>query len=428
MTSFFSNPANIALIFVVVIGMLSMRFLYFFFISRADDITDPFHQNLTIGAFSIVVTALLVLLGLMPATQTAVSSATGTIGIVTFNIAGPAAIWITVFMITARHFPVSNTPPEAQGSGLNLALERHYRMLGFVYYRDWFAGLSAVRSVIEKSEMYFIDDLLPKVFYHGPFGLIKPRDVISSTLFVYNKSKAVKFQRIQGQARNIGGVRSQIYLTQTASTQGGEITCLHFILSGEHLLQTARHTHGEWKLAPVNTIDFLIVAVYENDEIDAGDYIYVDISKYIDLEQLEDATVEVAIVSDRGIEDFNVWEVSTSLASTEKPVPLMFHNLKAQTSKRTNSDVEKNSCQISDMFGKWGLIMDRALDGKLGQTRGVSTAEVQELLTEVKRILAKDGSEDRTFQDLLQKPPAADCVVSKLKHQRNVILTTFSWD
>jgi hypothetical protein len=354
---------------------------------------------------------------------------TGTTGLITFNIAGPAAIWITVFLITAKQFPVLNTAPEQRNSGLNLALERHYRVLGFIYYRDWFAGLSAVRSILERSEMYFIDDLLPKVFYHGPFGLIKPQNVLTSTLFVYSKRKAVKFQRIRGRVRTEGGIRSRVYLTQTASTQGGQVSCLHLIRSGDTLLQTARHVQGEWKPAPVNTIDFLIVAVYESDDVDVGDYIYVDISKYIDIEQMEEASVDVAIVCDKQIDEFNVWEVSTSLASTEKPVPLMFHSLQAQTDRRTKTEIEKNAVQIADMFGKWGLILDRAVDGMPGNCIGVLPNEVQDFLSEVKGIFSQGDSNGTTvsFKELFRKPPATDCVVSKLKHQRNVILTTFSW-
>ncbi|MDX6385119.1 MAG: hypothetical protein QOK48_2692 [Blastocatellia bacterium] len=430
MAAFFSDPKNIALIFVVLVAMISMRFLYFFFIARADDIVDPFHQNLTIGAFSIVVTALVVLLGLMPKTQEAVGHATGTIGIITFNIAGPPAIWLIVFLITAREFgSVASMPAEQKGSGLNLAIEGHYRVLGFNYYRNWLAALSAFRSVVERSELHFIDDLLPKVFYHGPFGLIKPQNVISTTLFVYSKQKAVKFQRIRGSVRTEDGMRSQVYLTQTASTQGGQVSCLHLIRSGDSLLQTARHAHGEWKLAPVNTIDFLIIAVYDNDDIGVGDYIYVDITKYIDLEQMDDAKVELAIVCDKRIEEFNVWEVSTSLVSTEKPVPLMFRNLQAQTESRTESEIEKNTDQISNMFDKWGLILDRAMDGKPGQCVGVSSSEVQDFLSEVKGVFAQEesGGLAVSFQELFRKPPATDCVVTKLKQQRNVILTTFSW-
>lgn len=433
MTQFFTNSAHIALIFVVLVAMFSMRILYFFFIARADDVVDSFHQNLTIGMFTLVVTALVVLLGLMDSTQQAVSSVTGRYGIVTFNIAGPAAIWITVFMITSRVLGSKSTvspSPEAKGSGLNVTLERHYRTLGFSYYRNWFADLNAFRRVIEKSELHFIDDLLPKVFYHGPFGLIKPRKVINTTLFVYSGKKAVKFQRIRGEVRTDGEKRSQIYLAQTSSTQDGAVSCLHLVRSGDSLLQTARHAHGEWKTAPLTKIDILIVAIYEGDEIEAGDYVYVDVSKYVDLERMDDASVELALVCDRRIVEFNVWEVSASMASTEKPVPLMFRNLDAQTNYRNHTAIAKNAEQIEPMFDKWGQILDHALDGRYGECKAISKPEVESFLCKAREILAGNESakERVSFQQLFRKPPATDCVFTKLKHQRNVILSTFSWD
>lgn len=421
-------PNLIVLIFGCLIWGVSLGML-FFFVAKKDASPSHFHQKLAILIFSVTVTVMVVLLGALPETQKRVSEVAGNIGALTINIAGPAAVWAVVFLITTHVFgsKTDATQDERHALFLNGALELHYQTLGFDYYRVWHAKLNGFRRVIQNSELHFIDDLLPKVFYHGPHGLLKPREVVNSTLFIFGRGRAVKFQRIQGSVRTDGGERSRVYLPHTPSTPGGQISCLHFIRGENGISQTACHTHGDWKEAPLNKIDIMLVAIYENDEMENGDYVYVDVSKYIDLEQSDDATVELAVASDRPIEEFNVWEVSASLASTERPVPLMFRNLDGQDCARTPAEADKNREQIARMFEGWGRAMDRALAGSLGQVSGVSRAEVRDLLSKVRETMSGGAADAQSFQHLFRKLPAADCVFSRLTHQRNVILSTFAW-
>lgn len=410
-------------------GSLGILLLSYTKIKRDDPASVRFHQNLTILIFSVTVTVTVVVLGALPETQQRVTEVMGKVGALTFNLAGPVAVWATVFIITTHVLDTKAEAPadERNRLALNEALEPHYRMLGFDYYRTWYANLNAFRRVIENSELHFIDDLLPKVFYHGPYGLLKPRDVVNSTLFIFSKGRAVKFQRIQGSVRTRGDQRSRVYLPHTPSTPGGQISCLHFIRGENGINQSACHTHGDWKEAPLNKIDIMIVAVYENDKLESGDYVYVAVSKYIDLQQQEDATVELAIVSDRLVEEFDVWEVSASLASTERPVPLMFRNLDSQSGGRTPSEADKNREQVAKMFDGWGQAMDRALAGRIGQPSGVSRDKALEFLQMVKETMSDGDADASSFQQLFHNLPAEDCVFSRLKHQRNVILSTFAW-
>lgn len=421
------NVETIVLIFVCGVAGLSICILLLYFITKADDAPSAFHQNLAIGIFSVVVTAMVVLLGLATFAKDNVSTASGKIGVITFNIAGPPAVWIVVFLITSRAFGAKQRVlADRPAPALTKTLEYHYRMLGFDYYRNWFASLNEFRRVIEKSELHFIDDLLPKVFYHGPFGLIKPTKVTNTTLFFFSHLGAVKFQRIQGMVRAEGDKRSQVYLPHTSSTQSGHISCVHFVRGANGIYQTAIHSHGEWKIPPLNTIDILMVAIYEDDELDAGDYVYVDVSKYVDLERMDDATVELAIAADKTIDEFNVWEVSTSLESTERPVPLMFKNLDNQY-RRTQSAIEKNIEQVRKMFNGWDSVIDQVMSGHLGRATGVPKDEVQSLLVTAKKILTGATAEDMTFEQVFRTFNVKDCVVSRLKRQRNVILSTFAW-
>ena len=419
----------VGLIFVCSAAGISIGILYFF-VTKGHDSPSAFHQNLAIGMFSVVVTAMVVLLGLITFVKESPGSVGGRIGMITFNFAGPPAVWIIVFLITARAFGSKqevNSAVNAIVPGIDF--ERHYQMLGFDYYRNWKPALTRFRRVIEQSELTFIEDLLPKVFYHGPFDALKPEKVINTTLFVFSKGRSIKFQRIQGKVRTEGQRRSQIYLSQTSSTPTGQTTCLHFIRGDDGISQTACHSYGEWKVAPLDKIDIMLLAIYENDDVENGDYIYVDVSKYIDLARMDEATVDIAIVADRRIYEFRIWEVSASLASTERPVPLMFRKLENQSSRRSTSDVEKNTERVVKLFGGWDTTLDQAFEGNLGWRDKITRDEVQNFLRDIKEVLGNNNPDarEKSFRQLFLELQPNDCVVSKLEHQRNVILTTFTW-
>jgi hypothetical protein len=420
----------VAFIVYCALGSASFGVLLYYFFARTNKFLDAFHQKLAMGLFSVTVTTIVVILGLALPVDV-LGQLSGRIGFITFTLAGPPAIWVVVFLITAKVFnsPVLGADLELNFVALGRNLEPHYRRLGWNHYRHWRAELNSYQRVIERSELHFIDDLLPKVFYHGRFDLLKPQRVTNTTLFFFSQKGAVKFQRIQGEARIENGKRSEIYLPQTSSTPEGRTTCLHFIRNEDRLAQTGKHTHGEWKIAPFKNIDMLLVAVYENDELEDGDYVYIDVSKYIDLESMDSAALNMMIVSDRCIEEYNVWEVAASLVSTEKPVPLMFRTLDSQANRRKSGMIEKNLEQIARLFGGWDVMLDEAANGKLGATVNVSRDEVEELFVKVKSILNGFQLSDHpcAFQRLFERPQATDCVLTKLKHQHNVILSTFTW-
>ena len=426
----FNSIRLISFIVHCLLGSASFGVLLYFFIARTNKFLDAFHQKLAIGLFSLTVTTIVVILGLALPVEV-LGQLSGRMGFITFTLAGPPAIWVVVFLITAKVFgnPVLSANPEQTGLVLGRNIESHYRRLGWDYYRHWRAELNSYQRVIEKSELHFIDDLLPKVFYHGRFDLLKPQRVINTTIFFFSRKGAVKFQRIQGEARIENGKRSEIYLPQTSSTPQGRTTCLHFIRNENRLAQTGRHTHGEWKIAPFKNIDILLVAVYENDELDDGDYVYVDVSKYIDLELMDSAALNMMIVSDRRIEEYNVWEVAAALVSTEKPVPLMFRTLDSQANRRTSGVVEKNIEQMARLLGDWNVMLDEAASGNLGTTVDVCRDEVEEFFLKLKSALSSFelGDDPCAFQRLFERPPAKDCVLTRLKRQQNVILSTFTW-
>ncbi len=430
-----TEAEQVTKIVVLITGLfvfVSFVGLIIFLIARAADYTRDFRQKLMLMVTNILITVILVGVGLLPKAQDTLANVTGKgLGRWTFNLGGAIAIWFIVSAVTSRYF---GSDPKVQHWAAALTpnsdVEHDYRMRGFEYYRDWKESLGAFKRVIEKSERHFIEDLLPKVFYHGPFDLVKPEKVTIKTLFCFSKGRAVKFQRIQGVKRTDNKKSPRVYLPQTSSTQGNPPSGLHFIRDEHGGHETARHSHGDWKQVPWPNIDILLVAVYEGDDIESGDYVYVDVSKYIDFERGDAATVEIAIVADKPVREFHVWEVAASPATTERPIPLMFRQDDDMADKRTAATSEKNKKQIAKMFAGWDAILDQALSDKLGRADGISVEEVKSFLLKVSSSIAKDESDTTgvpVFQEFFHQPPGEDCVVYRLKHARKVILSTFAW-
>lgn len=412
-----------------LLGAISFGALTYFFIKRRSDSISLFHEKLAVGLFSVMVTTVVVVISLsLP--ENYLNQISGKVGVITFTLAGPPAVWVMVFVITAKVFdlPIRAARIDHRANLPGPDIRSHYKSLGWNYYRDWRAEPNSYQRVIEKSESHFINDLLPKVFYHGPHDLLKPKNITNSTVFFFSRKGAVKFQRVQGEACSENGKPSKIYLPQTSSTPNGRTACLHFIRNGNRLAQTGCHTHGEWKVVPFRKIDILLVAVYENDELEDGDYVYVDVSKYVEQGSLDSASLDLAIVSDRRIEEYNVWEVAPSLVSGEKPVPLMFHSLDCQVDKRTAETVKTNLERAGRMLGGWDAVLDQALTGVLGSTTDVSREEVKEVFQKVRNALGDYVVDENkaTFQELFNAP-AQDCVITRLQQQQNVILSTFTW-
>jgi hypothetical protein len=416
----------VAIVFVVFLSLVSLGVIVHFLLNIADRKPDPSQLRLITGLFSVVVTCLVVLLGLMPGVQKAVGSASSSTALIAFNVTGPPAIWLVIFSVTTRVFAVADTT-QSDAMPLSAVLQTHYQSLGFRYYRDWFKDLEAFRTVIKPIELHFIDDLLPKVFYHGPYEVTKPADVRISTLFVYAGAHAVKFQRVCAKSRN--GMPPSIYLPNTVSTGDGTVSACHFFLRNGELTKGGLHSHGVWAESPYKEVDALLIALYENDVVANGDYIYVDVPKYLDPSQHDYGRVDLALVADRRIKSFDVWEVAASIVSAERPVPLMFRDLYEDVSHtiEANSTRPQPTGDIARLFTGWGAALDQVFDGVLA-VRGDSSAEATELRAFTCRVRQVIGANSqRTFQEFLQSPRSTDSVLCQLNRRRNLVLTGVTW-
>jgi hypothetical protein len=350
----------------------------------------------------------------------------------------PLAIIVAFLLVLLSHELFmrrfgSEIPRVRNQSGSAIAgLEEHERRHGFVYYRNWLGQLGEFGHAIERKGDAFIKELLFNVFCHGPFEIVMPENVTHSTVFLFSNAGAVKFQRIKGVKRSFGDRVSNVYLPQTCSTALGETKGIHFARYGKHIVDASLHEHGKWidpKSDDAGNFDIMLLAVYKDDDPGIGDYVYVDIPKYIDLKQRARADVEIAMISHRELELFNVWEVSASLDTTERPVPLLFRNINnPKQTARKSTTIKSNFKEVAKMLGGWDIQLDQALAGDLGKTKETSKIEVQHLLQNALSIL-NDG--DRTsggsFRQFFRASAGRDCLTWRQQNQTNVILTTFIW-
>ncbi|HEY5884993.1 MAG TPA: hypothetical protein VIT88_09925 [Pyrinomonadaceae bacterium] len=440
-----------ALIFVVFVAVGSLFSLIYFLLRKADKSATDFQWRLAAGMFSLLVTAVMMAIQLAivsnrPAQDSGMDSTSdvsdnrsqtsptatsldsprsnqdavvGRIRGLAITLYGAPAIYVIVFLITIHHLPNKKGAAENREAVKSLPN-------GFDLYRNWREGLGQVQRVIDKSEIHFIDDLLPNVFYHGPHNMCKPKSVVNKTVFFFSERGAVKFQRIQGGVRTENGVRSRVYLPHTTSTATGQVSCLHFVRSGSWIKETASHEHGEWKNPLTDPIDILILAIYKDDDIESGDYIHVDTSKYVDLSHDDKATIKLAIAASRPIEDFQVWQVLAAPENVERPVPLMFRELYHQA-ERSAREIERNYEQIAEMLDGWDALLDEAANGKVGKTTGVSTDQIGAFLLQAKQVLTSDGEDLATFRELIRSRTPNDCAIRTLKKEQHAILSTFAW-
>jgi len=381
---------------------------------------------------SIGITALVVsLAAVRPGFVTGIA-ATVTVDKGIITLGGPIAVLYSAYK-SISGVRATHSLKVTDYTNVKSVIEHQFRLAAFKYYRDWQPELGDFGKVIEdqEKELHFIEDLLPKVFYHGRHELLKPKDVTLTTFFFFSKQKAIKFQRIEGTVRVAPGKRSQIYLAQTPSTPAGRTPGFHFFRSGSGEILAGKHVHGEWKDVQGKKFNLLIVSKYDEDDDPNGDYIFVDVSKYVDFHTGDNATVRFALVSDRPTNEFDIWDVSASLVTTARPVPLIFRRLHSMSEQRKPKHVEKQKKRVSKMLDDWDRVLDQVFTGnfrvdKKTSDDKTSKEEVIKFLDDVRNTMS-EKKDTLSFTDFFRALPGVECIVCELKEQQNLILSTFAW-
>lgn len=235
---------------------------------------------------------------------------------------------------------------------------------------DQFLNTSGLRDVIgeqceqEKqltTEMHFIEEMLPKVFYTN-YEVIRPQGVHITTTFLYHESGIVKLQRVRGK---FSRRPASLFLAAAPSTPDGEVKsfCLD-VSSGGGNDKVEAFAHGQWRPNVVPVVDCTLVAIYTND-VTASDYIYVDTKKYLSPDRGAFCKTRLAILSNRVFYEHQNWEMSFSGDANNDPVvPLVF-----EVSSNSKEENYERRMMVED-FGHVLEAIARIASGKIQAKSG----------------------------------------------------------
>lgn len=266
----------------------------------------------------------------------------GTIGFFSMTVGGPAALWIIV-MVVISHLPQSVPKEPSTIKVLSELSSDVERSLDWIDYGTWRnEKIGHVENIIKKDEVHHLKKFLVTTYYEGDSPKLTKAHI--STLFIYNKKSVIKLQRISGEKTT-----STIALPFKAYPTKPEAVPTSFLLqnsgtkdevqlgtifSGENRTDTPTN----WASVTSNgELDCLIIAYYHEDAYPEGDYLLVDVKKYLDTTHLKPAIlgkfsqIDLGIISFHGeIDHFNLWEMKNSLTTSSNKIPISFR-LKSST-------------------------------------------------------------------------------------------------
>jgi hypothetical protein len=347
----------IVVICVILIVCLSLVVYYFSLRQPRERV----RYTIVMHLMALIITAFVAFLALSTGTMHEITKVQGGIAGFAITFVGVPAIWAAV-IIFLRWFDSDVIPhveeeieTVLQSRATSLLLRRSEERLGWIDYNTWKARVAVqCRRMIEAAEVRFIDDLLPKAYYHGDIIYARPSEPKIRTLFIYTPGGIIKFQRIEGRYSGNGN-RPRVYLPSTTSTGTGRLGSVHFFARDGVITDGGVHQHGAWVEAPHDVIDCLICTLYENDVPDRGDYLYVDTRKYLPFDYMETAEVELSTLVlqiKRKPGNITYWQLRGSTDVDLQPVPLIFRPYTDQPQMGTRA-----RAAIKSTFSGWAQIL-----------------------------------------------------------------------
>lgn len=292
----------------------------------------------------------------------------GSIGVLCFNLVGPAVTWIVALVILSWIFPereiIAAATPRSRLTEFTQIADEVEQNEGWLTFNNWKQELGSLHELFDADEEYNTKLLLSGAFITGN-GRSRIAKTEIQTLFVYprsttpdpNKSskRAIKLQRIRGQRI---GDDCKVYVTASSTLSNGNASSYFFIRDeADKITPHMASKQPSWHEVRTNTIDVLIVAEYEED-LGKGDWLQVHVPKYVDA---GNAALGLAVASSRPIAESSVkvWHSRGAYHSRSGEIPLRF--------KRMNDGVSSRMEITNSWFGDWL--------SKLNQIRGLGSTD-----------------------------------------------------
>ena len=396
---------------IIIISATFAIILSTFFI-RTNIYNNPTYQyRVTIALVCFVLSTISALLF---ATRVKIRS---TVGFISITIIGPAALWLAaLFIFNNIVFKEGQSVIEKLSipEMIDYVSSENEKREGWENYYDWKDYLESIKS----GDIYqedFIKTMLSRVYYHGLKDYNKLKDVNLQSLFVYlGREKRIKFQIIKGKKEKDP---TDIYMAAIPSFQldPDKVNAHYIIRNGKGDLVDYGAMGQRVKSIPKN-VDCLIIALY-NEELDRGDWIYVDLPKYVNDIVKNPAKMALSIVSTLPIEEFNIWEMRASRLISAVPAPLIFKKLRYSP---TNS--------IDELFMEdiksWFRFMDINIEQKEKEITGKTRDFLMKIIKEIRQHC---DDENINFSTFLTHQKFQNKLSINAKSLKNGVITIFNW-
>lgn len=407
------------ILWAALISLVTIFDLVFLvYLVRQPTLDAALKWRITLVLLAILVAAFASLSSVMPETQKSLADVAGQRGQIAFSFAGTFAMWLVAYLILVKTLKTDLPQTRTHQQWVN-EMEKSQR---YRNYDDWLIRLGTCARVVERDDWAFINELLPKVFYRGPAAYDRLESPTVSTLFIYDGDKTVKIQRIYSERSDSGPV----YLydpTSPSNRDGDALSLLLFRRPADGRIDSIElGQRGRWVRRNGSIIDCLIVAEYTNDPVQEGDFVHIDVAKYIPLRNDPGgATVNLYILADRPIPDGGIqwWELKASADLTRTPLAVIFKRIESGVVSGSDEVIRSARRQLSTWLDALRMQHDTGMqicaEGDRAKTVGI-----------VKRALSLADQYGLTNLTSGQRPiPGAYGLATTCD---SVVVSLFHWD
>jgi hypothetical protein len=171
----------------------------------------------------------------------------------------------------------------------------------------------------------------------------------------------------------------------------------------------------------MENVQCLNIAYYEGDRREEGDFLFVDVLKFLRLDENGPSKMVLGAVSfDRKIRKSIFWRMRRPEVAAGPYVPLYF--------KFVSDKPAKEISEIRDSLSEWLRLLDKL--HKDDPKEGDFPDDARKVLNTMKERIEngiQNGGEDFGFEDLLKTEPQG-AFSFEIENASDVVLTSFVWE
>jgi hypothetical protein len=288
-----------------------------------------------------------------------------TLPVASITMGGPAVIWVGTLVLFAYLFPV---PPVSQQSFIDILRMQQIRE-GWQTFPDWVKQLGELGKEVLQNEASHVRHTLDVLYYTG-IGRQKIGSPIIDHLYAYPDDKtALEFTRVRGAKSDI----AEIYF-KAHPTQSGTAKSLLLAKSKDAIVTAELSGRSDWSEIRSESLDCLIVTIYEEGLLQRGDFVYFGTNKY---RKDGNAAYRFGVITSDAIQSPKSWRFRGFPFPLTDEVPVVF--------KRHGASWAANADAVVEQLSEWFALLDRK------PLEGGRTAEAAAFLEQIRGRLPEGG-------------------------------------